>query len=316
MTPYGRSVGGGSAPVEPGHDLDVGGVREQVHQLARRRGRSPPRRGGVASRPRAAGSQLTSTTRAAWVAATLPTAFGAQPGRGRVGDDERRPSSVPSGRRRRGRPARRGPRGSPAHRPPRTPTAPPASPGPRPRACGRTGRRRRRGRRGGRPAASAPSAAPARRRRAPRHRRPAPGRTRWPRCAIDGRPARRGTTRAVRPPAPRALTTRTPSGTSTVSGLAVHDDQPLAGARAGAQHHLAVGVPTVLHELVHQRVGHEARADADDVVAAAAPQTEPPVDRDAAEDGAVAGGRQRRVPRRRRRRRGPAGAARRPPPRP
>ena len=77
--------------------------------------------------------------------------------------------------------------------------------------------------------------------------------------------------------------------------MAVHDGEPFAGPRTGAQDDLAVGEATLRDELVEQRMGHEARRHGDDVVAAPMPEPESAVDGDASQRGAVAGGGQLRA---------------------
>ena len=186
-----------------------------------------------------------------------------------------------------------------------------------PRACRRTGRRRRRGRRGGPSGGQrAVDRGRAPRRRAPRRRRPgleeragrdppavagqllvepgpAPGRQlRRRRRRARRRAPRRGRRR------PSTMTRRSPvpapaRSTTSPSGKRPSHDQ-----------------------LVDQRVGDQAGADVDDVVAAPAPEAEPPADGDAAQ--AWCGSRWPGAPgpRRRRRRGGPGAAARRPRPRP
>ena len=307
----------GSAPVEPGHDLDVGGVREQVDQLAARRGRSPASPRSRASRPRAPGSQLTSTTRPAWVAATLATASAPSPVRGGSATTTSAwaaPQWSTSARTTR---ASQAGEVHPGVGRPTTPTARRASPAP--------SRRERAGEQadaavevdevaaGGQRTVDR---ARAPRRRAPRRRRRGPGRTSGPRSASGGRPAPRGTTPGARPtarPPTRPARRRAPSPTSG-STLTMTRRSPVPAPARSTTSPSGKRPSTTSSSTSGWATRHGPMSTTSWLLPA--PEPEPPAGGHAAQGGAVAGRRAGPGPRRPRRRGGPGGAARRPPPRP
>ncbi len=73
------------------------------------------------------------------------------------------------------------------------------------------------------------------------------------------------------------------------------EHEPFSRRRAATQRHLAgVAEPPVAHELVDERMGHHARVDVDELMAAMSAEARPLVAHAHAHSGAIAGGGQRR----------------------